>query len=169
MNKTAYFIAITVVIFNATAFAEDQYCFEQASAKYGVPSDLIKTISQQESAHNPNAINYNMNGTYDFGHMQINSSHVKVIGLENWMTLGDPCSNTMWGTWILAGCIHRHGYNWKAIGCYNAGSKPDNEWNRKRYAWKIYSAMNKAKNKQKVTVVQNKQKTPDQGKERKYY
>ncbi|MDR9065311.1 hypothetical protein FEP28_05476 [Burkholderia multivorans] len=81
-------------------------------------------ISRVESSGNPQAINRNPDGSYDIGHMQINSRWLpplKRYGIDE-RSLFDACTNTYVGAWILAQNIHRLGYGWNAIGAYNARS-----------------------------------------------
>lgn len=113
------------------------FCFEEAGNEYGISPHLLRSIAQQESGMNPLAIGRNVNGTYDYGLMQINSRWAKVLGMENWMKLGDPCTNVRTGTWILAQCVRRHGYNWKAVGCYHSNTPGK----RERYANRIAATM----------------------------
>ncbi len=114
-------------------------CFEEAASRYQVPSVLLKAISRVESAGNPNALNRNNDGSFDIGHMQINSrwlpklSHFGISRDQLW----DPCTNTLVGAWILAQNVHRIGYSWNAVGAYNAAS-PEK---RNRYARKVSEAM----------------------------
>ena len=114
-------------------------CFEEAASRYQVPSVLLKAISRVESAGNPNALNRNKDGSFDIGHMQINSrwlpklSHFGISRDQLW----DPCANTLVGAWILAQNVHRIGYSWNAVGAYNAAS-PEK---RDLYARKISEAM----------------------------
>ena len=64
----------------------------------------------------------NHDGSYDIGYMQINSGWAQTL-LSYGITLQslfDLCTNVYVGTWILANNINRYGYNWKAIGAYNA-------------------------------------------------
>jgi len=99
-------------------------CFEEASARYRLPVALLKAISTIESSGNPRAINRNRDGSYDIGHMQINSRwlpQLKQYGITE-ASLFDACTNTHVGAWILAQNIYRLGYNWDAIGAYNASS-----------------------------------------------
>lgn len=98
------------------------FCFEEAGAMYDVSPQLLRAIAKVESNFNPRAINRNKNGSYDFGVMQINSFWVKTLGEDRWRALGDPCFNVKVGAWILGANIHRHGYNWEAVGRYNAVS-----------------------------------------------
>lgn len=106
---------------------------------YGVSPMLLYAIAKVESNFNPKAINRNTNGSYDYGVMQINSSHYKTLGHEKWMSLSDPCTNVKVGAWVLAQCIKKYGNTWEAVGCYNAMSKEK----RKNYAWKVYQAIQK--------------------------
>jgi soluble lytic murein transglycosylase-like protein len=114
-------------------------CFEEAAARYQVPSVLLKAISRVESAGNPSALNRNKDGSFDIGHMQINSrwlpklSHFGISREQLW----DPCTNTLVGAWILAQNVHRIGYSWNAVGAYNATSPVK----RERYARKISDAL----------------------------
>jgi len=67
--------------------------------------------------------------------MQINSRWAKVLGKERWQKLGEPCTNVRTGAWILSQCVRRHGYNWKAVGCYHSNTPGK----RERYAGRIAS------------------------------
>ncbi|GLW61529.1 hypothetical protein Hthe01_18780 [Hydrogenophilus thermoluteolus] len=110
-------------------------CFDEAAARYGVPADLLRAISRVESGGNPMAVNQNKDGSRDIGHMQINSRWLPVLkryGIDE-QRLFDSCINTYVGAWILAKNIRSIGYNWEAIGAYNAVS-PDK---RARYARKV--------------------------------
>lgn len=114
-------------------------CFEEAAVRYRLPVSLLKAISRVESAGNPSAVNRNSNGSYDIGHMQINSGWLPVLqryGIDKRM-LFDACTNTYVGAWILAQNIHRYGYNWTAVGAYNASSSDK----RLAYAHKVARAM----------------------------
>lgn len=86
---------------------------------------------------NPEAINKNLNGTYDVGLMQINTIWKPVLGEERWQHLDDACYNTKTGSWILANCIETYGYNWKAIGCYNSRTPGKSE----AYARKVFDRL----------------------------
>ena len=114
-------------------------CFEEAASRYQVPSVLLKAISRVESAGNPSALNRNKDGSFDIGHMQINSrwlsklSHFGISRDQLW----DPCTNTLVGAWILAQNVRRIGYSWSAVGAYNAASPVM----RDRYARKISDAL----------------------------
>jgi len=136
-------IASFVLLLPLNALAEeegvtDPYCFNEAGVSYGVSSKILWAISRHESRHNPYAVHQNKNGTYDYCHMQINSSWARVLGSQSWSGLSNPCHCTKVGAWVLAGCIKRHGYSWEAIGCYNASS-PDK---RLAYGRQIYRTMN---------------------------
>lgn len=116
-------------------------CFEQASKRYGIHPDLLRAISKVESDGNVKAINRNGNGSRDIGHMQINSTWLPTLkryGITE-QTLFDPCINTLVGAWVLARNFRELGYNWNAIGAYNAKSKDK----RAIYAQKVASALKK--------------------------
>lgn len=123
MSKTwPIFPPLVIALFLPTGgFAA---CFDEAAARYQIPSSLLMAISRVESSGNPQAINRNPDGSYDIGHMQINSRWLPLLkqyGIDE-RSLFDACTNTYVGAWILAQNIHRLGYGWNAIGAYNARS-----------------------------------------------
>ena len=130
-------ILTIILIFSgaAPALASSSYCFEEAGAEYDVSPQLLWTIAKTESGFAPRALNWNRNGSYDFGVMQINSEWAPRLGKDVWQSLGDPCTNIRAGAWILAQCFQRYGYSWEAVGCYNASS----EDKRERYEQKVYA------------------------------
>lgn len=131
--KMAVIVLLLVLLFSSEVFA---FCFEEAGSMYGISPQILWAIAKVESNFNPLAVNYNSNGSYDFGVMQINSSWYRVIK-NLWPHLSDPCTNVKVGAWILAQCISKHGYTWDAVGCYNAKSKHK----ASRYARKVYSVL----------------------------
>lgn len=123
MRKTwpIFALLIFVLLLPTGGFAA---CFDEAAARYRVPSSLLMAISRVESSGNPQAINRNPDGSHDIGHMQINSRWLPLLkryGIDE-RSLFDACTNTYVGAWILAQNIHRLGYGWNAIGAYNARS-----------------------------------------------
>jgi soluble lytic murein transglycosylase-like protein len=138
--RKVVFILILLFIFKMPAQV-NAYCFEYAGQMYGIHPNLLWSIAKVESGFNPSAINFNSNGSYDYGLMQINSSWYKVLGKELWNSLSDPCTNVCVGAWILSQCIQKHGYTWEAVGCYNSSNK-----NKKvKYANKVYAALVKGR------------------------
>lgn len=124
---------ISISLSPSLSSAEDHYCFYYAGDMYNVNPQLLWSISKVESNHNPKAVNKNKNGTYDYCHMQINSSWLKKIGHERWKALNNPCYCTLIGAWVLANCIQEYGYTWNAVGCYHSKNKE----RRSSYANKI--------------------------------
>ena len=111
------------------------FCFEEAGNRYGISPQLLYAISKGESSFNPLAVNYNTNGTYDYGLMQINSTWepaLRRLGIS-WNNLADPCTNVMVGAWVLSQCIRDYGYTWSAVGCYNSRTPSK----RDRYAARV--------------------------------
>jgi len=131
--KIAAFLALVAV----TVAGRDAYpfCFEEAGKMYGINPLVLRSIARVESNFVPEAVNKNANGTFDVGLMQINTIWKPVIGEERWRYLGDACYNAKTGAWILATCINKYGYNWKAIGCYNSQTPEKSE----AYARKVFS------------------------------
>jgi soluble lytic murein transglycosylase-like protein len=138
-------VTILMIALSTAGHVADSYCFAQAGEEYGISPDLLWAIAKTESNFCPDAINRNTNGTYDYGVMQINSTWYRKLGRERWKQLGEPCYNVRTGAWILAQCIKKHGYSWEAVGCYNAGSKPDRKKRRISYANKVYDHLKAAK------------------------
>lgn len=138
----AAFLFVLTVAAPLAAMAEAEsarYCFEDAARRYNHHPDLLRAISHTESRGNPMAQNINKDGSIDIGHMQINSRWLPTLaryGIHR-RHLHDPCVSTYVGAWILADNVRRHGYNWTAIGAYNARS-PEK---RARYARLVAQAL----------------------------
>lgn len=115
------------------------FCFDEAGALYGINPQILRAIAKVESNFNPAAVNVNTNGSYDIGLMQVNSTWASSLGKERWAAQGDACFNTKTGAWILAMCMNKYGYTWKAIGCYNSQT-PDK---RDRYSRKVFDQLQK--------------------------
>ncbi len=122
-----------VLLFLASPYA-GAFCFDEAGERHGVSPELLRAIAEAESDFDPRAVNYNKNGSYDYGVMQINSSWHGRLGREGWMNLKDACYNVNVGAWILSQCMQRHGYTWEAVGCYNGVTKEK----RIEYANRVY-------------------------------
>nr|WP_285844309.1 lytic transglycosylase domain-containing protein [Ralstonia pickettii] len=126
-------LLLAAMLFTRAAWAD---CLDDAANYWGVPPILARAVAQQESQMRANAIGKNTNGSRDIGLMQINSSWLPTLrryGITE-ADLFDGCKNAYIGNWIIAQNIAHHGYNWTAIGAYNAVS-PEK---RDAYARKIY-------------------------------
>jgi len=117
------------------------FCFQEAGQLYGINPLVLRSIAKVESNTQPDAVNGNSNGTFDVGLMQINTIWKTTLGEERWRYLGDACYNTKTGAWILATCINKYGYNWKAIGCYNSQTPEKSE----SYAKRVFSQLERLK------------------------
>lgn len=120
------------------------YCWAEAARRYDVEPELLQAIAAVESGYRAEAMNYaNRNGSRDIGLMQINSIHLPRLlkdGITEQRLLDEPCLSIEVGASILAGFIKQFGYNWTAVGAYNAGAGPgpQREALRLRYAEKIW-------------------------------
>jgi hypothetical protein len=132
---TSFTLAALFLI--TTGAHAESLCFDEAGAMYGINPLVLRAIAKVESDFNSRAINWNTNGTYDFGVMQINSSWASTIGKDQWNRLGNRCSNIRTGAMILSGCMKKYGYTWEAIGCYNSQT-PDK---RDRYAMIVFKEL----------------------------
>ncbi len=124
INPLVFMIVASAALCSQQAFADDGFCFSQASSRYRVPETLLRAISKVESGGNPAAMHKNKDGTIDLGHMQVNTGWLPTLaqyGITK-AQLMNPCTNTNVGAWILATNIYHMGYGWKAVGKYNANS-----------------------------------------------
>ncbi len=115
-------------------------CFETAAKRYNVEVPLLLAIAQNESAMNPQATNINTDKSQDSGLMQINDLWLDTLGefgIDRPLLLSDPCTNIYVGAWILAQNIQRYGYNWEAVGAYNAGHRRTQGAKKRRYSYAI--------------------------------
>lgn len=143
-----HLIAALLILFPSVCMA---FCFEDAAKTNSLSPELLKSIAQVESGMNHKAVNTNRNGSQDLGLMQINSFWIKPLSLDKERLIADACYNTMTGASILKKCIDRHGYTWKAVGCYNAVSEPKQQ----AYSWKVYNAL--AKEQKKTSAAETKE------------
>lgn len=116
-------------------------CWNTAANYYHVDPYLLFSIAEVESGLNPNAVGHNYDGSRDVGLMQINSSHfpeLKCKGIDEYRLMSEPCTSIMVGASILSAMIKVYGYNWEAVGAYNAGLKKENFPQRMVYARKVW-------------------------------
>ncbi len=138
---------LLVALFPLVSVAADQgwVCWTEAEKRYGVSSELLYAIAKVESGLDPRAIGDNrknggVGNGYGIGLMQIDSSWLPRLRRDFGITkehLFDPCINLHIGAWILADNIARLGYNWEAVGAYNAKTP----WKRVRYARRVHRAL----------------------------
>lgn len=147
MKSFIFLVTGIQICFCGVTWPGDFY-FQEAGQYYRIAPELLSAIAKVESNYQINAINRaNRNGTYDFCHMQINSTWKKQLK-GNWNHLREPYYCTMVGAWILRQCIDRYGYNWNAVACYNTGSSPSDAPTKAlrkialRYVEKVQSALN---------------------------
>ncbi len=132
-------------------------CYQEASSYYHIPISLLYAITKVESDFKYYCINVNSNGqsignycyndyasayekakelmdegaNIDVGLMQINSENIKDHGWSLRSVL-DPCSNVLYGAYLLNRNIARYGYNWTAVWHYNGSPS---------YAYKVARAL----------------------------
>lgn len=123
-------------------------CWDTAGHYYHVDPYLLFAIAKVESGMNPNAVGLNHDGSRDVGLMQINSSHFSELqrqGIDESRLIAEPCTSIMVGASILSSMIKVYGYNWEAVGAYNAGLKKENYSQRMVYARKVWNKYQKIK------------------------
>jgi len=101
--------------------------FFKIGEQFRIDPYLLMAISLKENPQaNPKAINYNKNGTKDYGLMQINSIWLPELkekfGIEKWM-LFNPEINIFAGAYILSKCILEFGSTWEAVARYHTYKK----------------------------------------------
>ncbi|WP_336218742.1 type III secretion system invasion protein IagB [Citrobacter amalonaticus] len=136
---------LLLLIVSHSVFAN---CWDKAAHYYHVDPYLLYAIANVESGMNPYAIGQNHDGTRDVGLMQINSSHFSELetqGINEYRLITEPCTSIMVGASILSDMIKVYGYNWEAVGAYNAGLKKENFSLRMVYARKVWNKYQKIK------------------------
>ena len=134
-----------LLLISQGAFAN---CWNTEGEYYHVDPYLLFAIAEVESGLNPYAVGYNHDGSRDVGLMQINSSHFPELerkGIDEYRLMAEPCTSIMVGASILSGMIKVYGYNWEAVGAYNAGLKRENFPQRMLYARKVWDKYQRIK------------------------
>ncbi|MDY7548524.1 transglycosylase SLT domain-containing protein [Glaciimonas sp. Gout2] len=131
-------IAVTMCL--AVSTSSQAACWDEAGARYNIDPILLQAMAHVESGMNAAARNYNNDGSYDVGLMQINKLHfprLATFGITEKRLIAEPCTSVMVGAWILAEFVQRVGYNWTAVGAYNAGTSIHRKHARNRYIKKV--------------------------------
>ncbi len=96
-------------------------CINESAIQYHVPATMILSVIKTENGRNGLRVK-NINGTYDLGVMQINTSWLPTLqkkGITEEQVRSNPCVNVHVGTWILAqGIANSEG--WKGVGNYHS-------------------------------------------------
>ena len=142
--RAAHYVAVAAIVgpLLAGPVRAQSNCWIQAGARYKVDPWLLYAIAQQESSLNTRAIGRNRDGSRDVGLMQINTTHLPLLaryGIHE-EHLYDPCTSIHVAAWLLANNFRRLGYNWDAVGAYNAASRHK----RQLYAEKIFKRLDAA-------------------------
>lgn len=127
--------------------------FKRNAKEFGLPYQIVKAISRQESDCSPLVININgrdyhpksvseairicdiakvSGAQYDVGIMQINRYWIRKYAIPHKL-LFSPSDNIYLGCFILAQEIKKGGLNWQSIGKYHSHTP----WRRDAYATKI--------------------------------
>ncbi|MGS0741040.1 transglycosylase SLT domain-containing protein [Glaciimonas sp. GG7] len=149
--------ALTFCIAALAPVVANAACWDEAGARYNIDPILLQAIAHVESGMNVDARNYNNNGTYDVGLMQINKLHfprLAPFGITEKILVAEPCTSVMVGAWILAEFVQRVGYNWHAVGAYNAGVGDNRKSARSRYIKKVAKQYEILKQQQDMKIQQ---------------
>lgn len=137
-------IACAICLLASSAQA---FCWQLAGERYQLDPRLLWAIAKVESDFRLDAVAQNRDGSRDIGLMQINSWHLPrlaALGYSETLLRENACASVMAGAWILAEMVQRYGYNWRAIGAYNAGAGARTQAARQRYAQKIWRVYRQA-------------------------
>jgi hypothetical protein len=111
-------------------------CINRAAIAYHVPAPLIISVLKTENGRVGMA-NKNINGSYDFGPMQINSLWLPKIapyGFTAHDLQYDACKNVEVGAWILSQNLNESGSWWQNVGDYHSHTLALNQ----AYSQKVY-------------------------------
>ncbi|OCS23494.1 hypothetical protein CFVI02298_07535 [Campylobacter fetus subsp. venerealis cfvi02/298] len=121
--------AVNLPNINETKF---NWLFYKFGKEFDIPPILLWAIAKTESNFDIKAKNINTNGSSDYGLMQVNSIHEPTLKAKN-LSLDDlyrPEINIQMGAMVLKGCLDKHGWDYKALNCYN-GKVDNNPYSRK--------------------------------------
>lgn len=115
----AHFVVVAPVLAQAVSLDS---CFAAAGERHGVSPVLLAAIAHKESSMRAHAWNRNRDGSLDIGLMQINSRWLPTLRRHGITPeqLWEPCVSIHVGAWVLAGNFRQLGFNWEAVGAYNA-------------------------------------------------
>lgn len=112
-------------------------CFQDAVIQYRVHPDLLLAIQKVEGG-DLGLVMKNTDGSYDLGRWQINTIHLKelgVYGLQWWHLAWDDCVNVMVAAWHLRRCLDRYPRDfWRGVGCYHSKTPSLNRHYQQRVA-----------------------------------
>ena len=141
LKKISFAILTVVPIHLLFLGAAKANCWTEAENTYGISWKVLYAISLQESSGDPTVIAFNKD-SYDIGLMGINSwwlDKLSPFGITERRLIEDPCTNLLVGAWILRQEIDRYGYNWVAVGAYNAGAYTERTKQKKLRIYKRYA------------------------------
>ncbi|MEM4066927.1 MAG: lytic transglycosylase domain-containing protein [Candidatus Micrarchaeaceae archaeon] len=135
IKRTALIITSAFATLLNISYAESvRQCIIDASYEYHVNPYILYAIAKVESDFNPYAINYDANGTVDYGMFQINSANLQDFGLPVAYAY-NVCFSAKLAAYLLRQCMNWYGNTWRAIDCYNKGHHSSNSsW----YIMKVY-------------------------------
>lgn len=127
-------------------------CVELASVKFRIHSDLLRAMLQTEGGNSGTRSKNKSNGTFDYGHGQINDINVPELeshGVTKDALIHDPCTNIGSVAWLLSKHLIRAGQwgvenpnpekFWEAVGNYHSKTKKYN----KIYQRKVWENLQK--------------------------
>lgn len=121
--------------------------FIDAGMEVGIDPEFLKSVAKIESNINQKVVNYNKNGTVDYGIMQVNSCHFEELEKEYNITKAEIIQNEdiniRAGAIIISKCFKRYGVTYNGINCYNGLNYENRTYNT--YANKILAAYNSLK------------------------
>ncbi|WP_250480007.1 MULTISPECIES: lytic transglycosylase domain-containing protein [unclassified Caballeronia] len=122
IRNPAFVSLVTAVVALLRGGTVEADCFDQAAAYHRVNPLVLRAIAWKESSNRANTMHKNVNGSLDYGVMQINSIHLQELEKYE-ITAGsllEPCKNVYVAAWHLRRKMNRYGNTWGAIGAYHS-------------------------------------------------
>lgn len=121
MMYIIYPLMVILIFFPTITFAS---CLSHAAMRWNVPEIILEAIISQESSWQPDARSSNVNGSQDYGLMQINSVNINSLKSAGIIKQGEmlmqPCINIQAGAYLLSLKFKKYGYGWHAVGAYHS-------------------------------------------------
>lgn len=137
-------VVILLALVHVDAFSKEpslELCIAKASANYGIPVILIKSIMLVEGGR-VGETTINKDSSYDLGIMQINDNQpwfrvLKKSGFDRELLIHNGCANIWAGSFILASEIYSAKEFWRGVANYHNRREPfhSNYLKKVKKAW----------------------------------
>jgi hypothetical protein len=118
-------------------------CVAYTAASFELPADLILAILKTEGGR-VGMESRNVNGTFDIGPMQINTTWLPVLkihGITREALRDDGCLNVWVGGWILKSAMSSASMWWRGVGRYHSSTMRAGRDLNGAYAQRVWGHM----------------------------